>query len=321
MVSRWGGRCCASILPPPRTPALDKEAPAEPCPHCRRSRAGSFRRQRPGSRWNRQPRLCRLHSAVRLRRVSLYLPAIPPHHRRGEPRRKCSGRVGGSRSQLFNCFRLLAQRMSGGAFGGLWPPRLIALSAHNHAFASARHPLRRWEPFSLGFAHRRYPFDSALSRAQWARTPEAVCAHILPVFAGGREPGVSRPLYRQSPPSLTRRCYRPPPGPRSTRFARSAPLVVWRLWTWSPRQGSLVLQRHHPLYRPGPETPNHQGHLFTHARAVVLIGAECPARGTVSDIKIFHFWAAASPLPGALIRCLVGALFLCRLCEFYMLNC
>lgn len=94
MISRWRGRCCASILPPPRTPALDKEAPAEPCPHCRRSRAGSFRRQRPGSRWNRQPRLCRLHSAVRLRRVYLYLPAIPPHLRRGEPRRKCSGRAG-----------------------------------------------------------------------------------------------------------------------------------------------------------------------------------------------------------------------------------
>ena len=188
VVSRWGGRCCASILPPPRTPALDKEAPAEPCPHCRRSRAGSFRRQRPGSRQSRQPRLCRLHSAVRLRRVYLYLPAIPPHLRRGEPRRKCSGRAGGSRSQLFNCFRLLAQRMSGSAFGGLWPPRLIALSAHNHAFASARHPLRRWVPFSLGFAHGRYPFDSALSRARWARTPEAVCAHILPVFAGGREP-------------------------------------------------------------------------------------------------------------------------------------
>lgn len=198
------GRCCASILPPPRTPALDKEAPAGPCPHCRRSRAGSFRRQRPGSRWNRQPRLCRLHSVVRLRRVYLYLPAIPPHLRRGEPRRKCSGRAGGSRSQLFNCFRLLAQRMSGSAFGGLWPPRLIALSAHNHAFASARHPLRRWVPFSLGFVHGRYPFDSALSRAVPARTPEAVCAHILPVFAGGREPGVSRPLYRQSPSFLTR---------------------------------------------------------------------------------------------------------------------
>jgi len=134
----------------------------------------------------------------------LSLPAIPPHLRRGEPRRKCSGRAGGSRSQLNNCFRLLAQRMSGGAFGGLWPPRLIALSAHNHAFASARHPLRRWVPFSLGFAHGRYPFDSALSRAVPARTPEAVCTHRLPVFVGGREPRVSRPLYRQSPSFLTR---------------------------------------------------------------------------------------------------------------------
>lgn len=160
----------------------------------------------PKTRQSAEPpaRLRRLHSAVRLRRVNLYLPAIPPHLRRGEPRRKCSGRAGGSRSQLFNCFRLLAQRMSGGAFGGLWPPRLIALSAHNHAFASARHPLRRWVPFSLGFAHGRYPFDSALSRARWARTPEAVCAHKLPVFAGGREPEVSRPLYRQSPSFPTR---------------------------------------------------------------------------------------------------------------------
>lgn len=77
VVSRWGGRCCASILPPPRTSALDKEAPAEPCPHCRRSRAGSFRRQRRGWRFHRLPRLWRLHSAVRLRRVYLYLPVIP----------------------------------------------------------------------------------------------------------------------------------------------------------------------------------------------------------------------------------------------------
>lgn len=84
-------------------------------------------------------------------------------------------------------------------------------------------------PSCRAFGHGRSPFNSALPRAVPARTPEAVCAHKLPVFAGGREPGVSRPLYRQSPPSLTRRCYRPPPGPRSTRFARSAPLVVCRL--------------------------------------------------------------------------------------------
>ena len=194
---------------------------------CRRSRAGSFRRQRPGSRQSRQPRLRRLHSVVSTPRYGfavfiytcplfLHTSAVVNH----------AGSVPGVQGQPF---RLLAQRMSGSAFGGLWPPRLIALSAHNHAFASTRHPLRRWVPFSLGFAHGRYPFDSALSRAVPARTPEAVCAHILPVFAGGREPGVSRPLYRQSPSFLTRRCYRPPPGPRSTRFARSAPLVVCRL--------------------------------------------------------------------------------------------
>ena len=59
-------------------------------------------------------------------------------------------------------------------------------------------------PSCRAFGHGRYPFDSALSRARWARTPEAICAHILPVFAGGREPGVSRPLYRQSPSFLTR---------------------------------------------------------------------------------------------------------------------
>lgn len=98
--SRFGQRSC------PRPLRSRGQLP------CRRSRAGSFRRQRPGCRWNRQPRLSRLHSAVRLRRVYLYLPAIPPHLRRGEPRRKCSGRAGGSRSQLFNCFWLLAQTLS-----------------------------------------------------------------------------------------------------------------------------------------------------------------------------------------------------------------
>jgi len=82
--ARWGGRCCASILPPPRTPALDKEAPAGPCPHCRRSRAGSFRRQRPGSRQSRQPRLRRLHSAVsRIRRLDLMSGPRPQRPRAG----------------------------------------------------------------------------------------------------------------------------------------------------------------------------------------------------------------------------------------------
>ena len=274
VITRIQRPCCASILPPHAPPVLGRSLSVSQAV----GQAASL-----------------AYSAPLLGKASpcLYPAAIPPHLCRGEPRQKCSGRPGCSRPR---CCRLLAQRMSGSAFGGLWPPRLIALSAHNHAFASARHPLRQWEPFFLGFAHGRYPFDSALSRARWARTPEAVCAHILPVFAGGREPGVSRPLYRQSPPSLTRRCYRPPPGPRSTRFARSAPLVVCRLWAWSTRPGPPHLQRHHPLYRPGPETTNHQRQLFTHALAAVRVGAECPARGTGSDIKIYHFGQRLAPL-------------------------
>ena len=61
-----------------------------------------------------------------------------------------------------------------------------------------------------------------------AQAPEAVCLpHKLPVFVGVWEPKVSQPLRRQSPPAPNPA--RPPQGPRSTRFARSAPLVTGRL--------------------------------------------------------------------------------------------
>jgi hypothetical protein len=65
---------------------------------------------------------------------------------------------------------------------------------------------------------------------QWAvpaQAPEAVCPPTPTVFVGVWEPKVSQPLHRQSPPpSLSSR---PPPGPRSTRFARSAPYGTGRL--------------------------------------------------------------------------------------------
>jgi hypothetical protein len=193
---------CAGILPPPRTPALDKEVVLVRCAPVGNSLVVAPVLGRSAAKDQAVGGTASLVFVVSTPRYGfavfiytcplfLHTSAVVNH----------AGSVEGVQGQPF---RLLAQRMSGSAFGGLWPPRLIALSAHNHAFASARHPLRRWVPFSLGFAHGRYPFDSALSRARWARTPEAVCAHILPVFAGGREPGVSRPLYRQSPPFLTR---------------------------------------------------------------------------------------------------------------------
>ena len=40
-----------------------------------------------------------------------------------------------------------------------------------------------------------------------------------------------------------------------------------------------------------PPTPT-----FTHARALVQEGAECPARRTGSDIKIYHFGQRLAPL-------------------------
>ncbi len=68
---------------------------------------------------------------------------------------------------------------------------------------------------------------------QWAvpaQAPEAVCLpHKLPVFVGVWEPKVSQPLRRQSPPAAHHA--RPPPGPRSSRCAPSAPLVTGRLVT------------------------------------------------------------------------------------------
>ena len=60
-----------------------------------------------------------------------------------------------------------------------------------------------------------------------AQATEAVCPPAPPVFVGVWEPKVSQPLYRQSPPPP--HTSRPPPWPRSTRFARSAPYGTGRL--------------------------------------------------------------------------------------------
>lgn len=153
VVSRWGGRCCASILPPPRTPALDKEAPAEPCPHCRRSRAGSFRRQRPGSRQSRQPRLCRLHSAVsRLRRLDLMSGPRPQHPRAGPSAtgvipsiQRCHGpcRPGPRRPSVPTDCRSLP------AAGSLGSPVRCTVKARHSSRADATDRLRGHAPLAL----------------------------------------------------------------------------------------------------------------------------------------------------------------------------
>ena len=75
------------------------------------------------------------------------------------------------------------------------------------------------------FGQDRYPFVEALLWAVPAQAPEGVyLSRRLPVFAGGWEPKVSHPLYRQSPPAPR---YKTPSG--VVRQASCQPLVVGRL--------------------------------------------------------------------------------------------
>ena len=146
VVRVWG------ILPPPRTPALDKEAPAGPCPHCRRSRAGSFRRQRPGSRWNRQPRLRRLHSKVsRLRRLASMSGPRPQRPRAGPAAtgvlpsiRRCNGpfRPGPRRPSVPTSCRSLP------ADGSLGSPVRCTVKARHPLRADATDRLRGHAPLA-----------------------------------------------------------------------------------------------------------------------------------------------------------------------------
>lgn len=125
------------------------------------------------------------------------------------------------------------------------PPRIRAAS----------HRLRRGEPSVQGLRTSAISFERALSWAVPAQAPEAVCPTLqLPVFAGGREPKVSRPWSRQSQPAL----------PRQT--ASGATLhCVPRPWSLGdskpgfPHQGRSDINRRSPPDRPALETPSNQG--------------------------------------------------------------
>ena len=126
---------------------------------------------------------------------------------------------------------------------------------------------------------------------QWAvpaQAPEAVCPPAPSVFGGVWEPVVSQPLRRQSPPPP--HTSRPPPGPRSTRFARSAPYGTGRLT--DAAQG----HRHNPRVC---ETASTIGLPETPASAASQPRPSSPARrdGT-RDINM-HQEAAAEPLQGS----------------------
>ena len=148
-----------------------------------------------------------------------HLAAIPPHLRRGKPRRKCSGRPGGSRS---GCWRRHCQfglrtsrcpnhqRLRGSA-------RIsdVALYLYSSDSACSRKPL--------------CPAQSSVRRSQGGpsrpRPVRPSATHSVGLFRCSREPKVSLPRR-----SRARRPHaaRPPPRPRSTSFR-----ALWHCQTLS----------------------------------------------------------------------------------------
>ena len=145
------------------------------------------------------------------------------------------------------------------------PFRLLAQRVAAPLYATG-HTLRRWEPAQTlrrcasirGAVLVRGEGCAPLGR--WcALTPLGrsgpgpggrLPSHNVGLFRCSREPEVSLPRRSRArrPPARFRR---PPPGPRSTRCARSAPLVTGRLVA-----GARNLAAQDPA---GNETPSNQG--------------------------------------------------------------
>ena len=198
-------------------------------------------------------------------KVEFNLAAIPPHLCRDESHQKCSGHPGSGPSARWR--RLCPSSLQGiKTFGLAALPRCQPQTAPEGTVSALISP---------------ESFDSALLWAVPAQAPERVClTRPLSVFAGGREPKVSRPLSRQSPPV-------PPFQTLSGANAplRSAPLVVWRLCP--PATPSRQrLQTTNAL--KGPTLPHHQEMDRHH-----------PPEGAVKGVKIYNKGAAAEPLRDA----------------------
>ena len=140
-----------------------------------------------------------------------------------------------------------------------------------------------------------------------AQTPEGVCPPAAPVFVGGREPKVSRPWSRQSP--LHPHAARHPPGPRSTRFARSAPYVT----------GRLTAATHKPPHTPGScETASNIGPQETHAPTTSRKGPSCPARWGRKGYKYIQQEAAAGAAAGVVTKVLFRGFYVPHLLKKFI---
>ena len=144
--------CSAGILPPYAAPLLDRSLSGSQLSRKRASSLPPLPLLGKPSAWS-------------------YPAAIPPHLCRGEPRQKCSGRPGGSRSGCWRC---------------VCPSEPATPSAGGSVQGSIRCRER------TSFVRASGPFRPRPVRPSASRT--------MPVFVGVWEPEVSQPLRRQSPP-------------------------------------------------------------------------------------------------------------------------
>ena len=206
VITRIQRPCSASILPPYAAPLLGRSLSGS---QLSRKRASSL------------PPLPLLGKPT----AWLYPAAIPPHLCRGEPRQKCSGQPGGSRSGCWRC--VCPSEPATPSAGGVVPGSI-----------------RCRERFP--FVRARGPFRPRPVRPSANRT--------MPVFVGVWEPEVSQPLRRQSPPTPSRQTA----SPASLRFA-PAPWSLGDSKPGFPHQGRGDIDRRSPPDRPALETPSNQG--------------------------------------------------------------
>ena len=143
------------------------------------------------------------------------------------------------------------------------------------------------------FAGTVVPRSIVISRLRlWAvpaQAPEGVCPPTTSVSSA--VPGSLASPFHGAPEPADPHAARPPPGPRSTRFARSAPYGT----------GRLTAATHNPTHTPGSSEPASTiGPQEFHATKASQKGTSCPARRGRKGYKYIQRDAAAGAAAGAI---------------------
>jgi len=248
--ARWQPQCCASSPPPYAPPVLGRL---------------SQLLLLPGQATSRRVTAC--GSAVRS--ACLSPAAIPPHLCRDESRQKCSGQPGYGRL-------------------GRWRRQCQSSRLCSPAFASAQNPRcpPQTAPEGRCQASPSTPCCySTVGSGPFRPRPRRPSAfphrRSLPLLQGAQ--GLPSAALQSPPPNTSRH----PPGPRSTRFARSAPYVT----------GRLTAATHKPSHTPGSsETASNIGPQETYAPTTSGKGPSCPARWDRKGINKYNRRQRLTPL-------------------------